>query len=602
MRTENKSIQSVTNLSATHKPISFSLPGNRSIDYATKWTEKSKGINTITGATMTEEYTFAQKIDKDRSIDLDKNGSTMKTDVSFTGTGHIGVLKKAEPDSHPKGHPTYEGVEDYTGSFRVYEMVDEYGSSVRSEKDVTGYGYVAVDKRVGSSQRTYESGTGSYQSQEQIETPSNYIAKEIRLVHGPTNYSYSPGFSTNQNIKWSEGMWSKSGYLAGGVILACNSSCPSSSAAGSGPASYISERYSSLDYLKKDTVASGLNQMDTNASFSGSADYQVKAIYANKSGEIDNDERYVGAYDITRKVQITGVSRYNRPHITVTKEGNMTTRFLNHTMSNVAEYVITIVNDGNVNLAPINIRDIFPPGTQYIHSSIRPESLSPTQVNWSLMSLGIGGSIKIELELNVSEYAPASVIGNLVNRVMVCGMNGDQGCVAGSAYFVIESGELPCCPPQVALDKVAKIDATDPTLIHYTISVRNSANSTVAATLTDMLPAGLTYVSASNQPDRQEGQFLEWIVPDLKAGDATSIEYLVKASMDGTYVNTVHMDASSVDGADYDIEDASARIEIGSTGVAPRTTRYGGWQPPNWNMTSLEQGVTVELSPEEDGG
>ena len=159
VRMENKSIQSATSLSASHKPTTFSLPGGSSITYGSKWTEKSKGINYATGATMTEEYTFANKIDKERVVDLDKNGSTMKTDVTFTGTGHIGVLKKDEPDSHPKVKPTYEATEDYTGSFRIYEMVDEYGSNVRSEKDVDGYGYVAVDKHVSNNQRTYESGT-----------------------------------------------------------------------------------------------------------------------------------------------------------------------------------------------------------------------------------------------------------------------------------------------------------------------------------------------------------------------------------------------------------------------------------------------------------
>ena len=600
LRTENKSIRSETSLSASHKPTSFALPGNRSIDYGTKWTEKSKAINTITGATMTEEYTNARKIDKERVVDLDKNGSTMKTDVAFTGTGHIGVLKKQEPDSHPRIDPAYEAVEDYTGAFRVYEFVDEYGQSVRSEKNVSGYGYVAVDKRVGASQRTYESGTGSYQSEELIETPTNYMAKDIQLVHGPTNYSYSPGFATSQNIKWSEGMWSRSGPLAGGQVLARSSNCgslePILSSNGTPPASYISERYSSLDYLDKQTVAAGLNEMNTEASFSGTADYKVKAIFSNKSGEIDNEERYVGAYDINRKVQLTGVSRYDRPHIAVTKEGRMTKRFFNKTMADIMEYTVTITNDGSRSLGPINIRDIFPPGTEYISSSIRPASCSNAEANWTLMSLGIGGTLTLKLELNVTEFAPCS----LVNRVMVCGMNGEE-CVAAAAYHARDCGELPCCPPNLVLDKSAEQDATDPALIHYTIAVQNKGNSSLAATLTDMLPVGLEYVDASPKPARHEGQFLQWILPDLEKDGLATIEYHVRATMDGIYVNAVHADASAVDGSGYDLADAAARVEVRSTGVAPKTTRYGGWQVPDWNMTSPDQGITVELSPEEDG-
>ncbi|MCX6679825.1 MAG: right-handed parallel beta-helix repeat-containing protein [Methanothrix sp.] len=600
MRTENKSIKSATSLSAVHQPTSFALPQNRSIDYGTKWTEKSKGINTITGATMNEEYTFASKIDKERSIELDKNGSTMKTEVEFEGTGHIGVLKKADPDSHPKVRPIYEAGEDYVGSFHVYEMVDEYGQGVSSNKSVAGYGYVAVDKRVRDSQRTYESGTGSYQSDEIIDTPSNYIAKDIKLVHGPTGYSYTPRFGVSQNMLWSEGMWSKSGYLAGGDIFKDSSNCGLpviKTDNSSPPASYISERFSSLDSLKKETIASGLNEMKTNASFSGMADFKVKSRGNNRTSRVDNEERYVGQYDITRKVLLTGVSRYDRPHITVKKEGNMTTRWFNKTNAQVAKYVITITNDGNVALAPINVRDIFPPGTEYIGSSIRPASLSRTDVNWTLVHIGIGNTIKIELELNLTEYAP----GNIVNRVMVCGMNGDA-CVSGAAYAALESAELPCCLAEVGLDKRAVLDATDPTLVHFTIQVRNNADSTLAATLNDTLPAGLTFLSASAEPSRQEGPFLQWIVPDLKPGGAATIEYQARATRDGSYVNSVHLDATAVDGTGYDTADASARVEVRSTGVAPRTTRYGGWQPPEWNITTPDQGITVELSPDEDTG
>jgi uncharacterized repeat protein (TIGR01451 family) len=601
MRTENKSIKSVTSLSAVHQPTTFSLPQNRSIDYGTKWTEKSKGINTITGATMNEEYTFASKIDKERSIELDKNGSTMKTEVEFEGTGHIGVLKKQDPDSHPKVRPIYEAGEDYVGSFHVYEMVDEYGQGVSSNKSVAGYGYVAIDKRVRDSQRTYESGTGSYQSDEIIETPTNYIAKEINLVHGPTNYSYTPDVSVGQDMKWTEGMWSKSGYLAGGVILAGNSSCrlpfKPTDCNGTPPATYISERYSSIDYLTKESIAAGLSEMKTNASFSGQADYRVKAVYANKSGEIDNEERYVGVYNINRHVLLTGVSRYDRPHITVTKDGNRTTRFFNKTMSNVAEYSITITNDGNRALAPIHVRDIFPPGTEFIGSTIRPKSYTNSEANWTLLHLGIGDSITIGLDLNVTEYAPCS----LVNRVMVCGMNGEE-CVSGAAYHAVDCGELPCCPPEVVLDKSAEIDPSDPTLIHYAIFVQNNANGTVAATLTDRLPAGLTFLGASVEPNRVDGQFIEWIVAEIEPGRSVSIEYQARAGMDGNYVNSVHLDATTVDGTGYDEADAAARVDVRSTGVAPKTTRYGGWQPPDWNITTPDQGITVELSPDEDTG
>ena len=47
-----------------------------------------------------------------------------------------------------------------------------------------------------------------------------------------------------------------------------------------------------LDYLDKETLALGLNEMNTEAYFSGTADYRVKAVFSNKSGEIDNEKSW----------------------------------------------------------------------------------------------------------------------------------------------------------------------------------------------------------------------------------------------------------------------------------------------------------------------
>jgi len=393
-------------------------------------------------------------------------------------------------------------------------------------------------------------------------------------------------------------MWSKSGILRGGYIFKDSSNCGLpviNTSNSSPPASYISERFSSLDYLKKETIAAGLNEMNTNVSFSGIADFEVKSIGENRTTQIDNEERYVGQYDISRKVLLTGVSKYDRPHITVTKEGNMTTKWFNKTNAQIVEYVITITNDGNRALAPINVRDIFPPGTEYISSSIRPSSLSKTEANWTLLRLGIGNTIEIELELNVTEYAP----DNIVNRVMVCGMNGDA-CVSGAAYSALESGGLGCCSPEVFVDKTAELDALDRAMVHYTIVLKNNANNTLAATLTDMLPGYMRFLNASQEPNMYDGQFIQWVVPDLKPGEEYIIEYQARATRDGSYVNTVHVDATAVDGTGYDTQDAAAYIDVRSTGIAPKTTRYGDWQPPDWNMTSPDQGITIDLSPEKD--
>ncbi len=118
------------------------------------------------------------------------------------------------------------------------------------EKSVTGLGYVAGDRNVGLSQKSFESGTGSYKSDERISTVVNYIAKVVELQQAPTNFSYTPTVSTSNDLLWEEGMWSKT------------------------PDSLIGERFSSAQSLQKNTTAHGLNEMRTEANVTGKAEFR----------------------------------------------------------------------------------------------------------------------------------------------------------------------------------------------------------------------------------------------------------------------------------------------------------------------------------------
>lgn len=595
VRTENKSIKTVTSLSATHSPTTFALPKGRSIEYGSKWTEKSKVRNEATGSTMTEEYTSASRIEKERSLDLNENSSTMRSDVEFEGVAHIGVLKKQRPDDHPEVKPLFESREDYVGSFRVYEYIDEYGTSVVSNKSTTGYGYAAVDKRVLNSQRTYESGTGFYKSEESIDTPTSYVAKNLSLTHAETSFVYSPNFQANQSIKWSEGMWSRSGGLQSSAYIAnCESLrrvCPCSCFANNSTraVTLISERYSYLDSLQKETIASGLNEMKTEVSFNGQADFRVIHQGENGTNRIDNEARYVGSYDIKRHVLLSGVSKYDRPHLTIIKEGATKTEWLNGTDATLAEYTIRITNDGNRALAPVRVRDIFPPGTQYIRSTMRPVKLDPAFAEWTLVHLGIGDTIAIGLTLNITKIAQ----GNLVNRVDACGSY-DDSSVCTSNYSVQEFDWLTCCQPTVLLSKKAWLDAIDPTIVHYRIVVANRADHSVAATVTDQLPGGMTLLDASIDPSIDSGSRMVWALTKILPGESMSIDYTARASRDGGYSSIVHVDANAIDSDGFDTAEAAAYIEINTTGTSSRNFMYGGWEPPAWNLTSPDSVLTME--------
>ncbi|MCX8206489.1 MAG: hypothetical protein N3G75_01475, partial [Methanothrix sp.] len=541
----NRTITWNKSLSAMHYPTSFSLPRNRNVNYTTLWVEKQKAKNYATDASFSEEYTYARNIKRESSLQMDENGSRLMVDTEFTGMGHVGILKARESNRTKNamywGGAVYESREDYVGSFRLYEKIDEYGEHLRSESEASGTGFAAVDRRLGSAQRSYESGTGSYESSQLMDTLSSYMHKDISLNHAPANYTYSRGMAVNYTGKWYEGMWSKTDK------------------------SLISESFSSLNRLEKETYARGLNEMETEAEFSGRADFRV--LYQDLSGKegrtIDLVDQYIGDYKVNRKVAITGVSRYSYPHISVRKEGSV-----DLTNSTYADYRIIVENDGNVNLGPVYILDIFPPGTEYVGSSARPSELTSEYANWTLMHLGIGDTATISLTLNITEE-----VSNLVNRVIVSGVH-DGEWVTARNFSSTRIDWLECCPSELIATKTARVYNDT---VSYRISLRNRANYTMVAFVIDYIPTDMQLINYSLAPSQVRENRIEWAILDLRPGKRIDIDYNMRALRSGTFTNRARIEAYPIDGPGVVEADLAARAYVG---VEIREPEREGWTVP----------------------
>jgi uncharacterized repeat protein (TIGR01451 family) len=554
---KNKLIQVKTSLKEGYRASSFSLPRGRSINYDSKWSEAQSAKNRATGASLIERYMYASRIDRNSTLSLDKNGSTLASDTSFEGAGHVGTLKRADVNAaYPSRAPAYESQEDYLGSFNVSTKFDEYGKNVESSRSASGVGYAASDKRIGTSQRSYESGTGNYKAEDRIQTQTNYLAKDINASYGPKKYNYTPDVKVHLSQKWSEGMWSRSGSL------------PVKGSSSSEPASFIGEEFSQADYLKKNTTAKGLNEMDTEAEFSGRA--QFRSQYVKSGNQTKNElslyDEYVGKYKINRKLTLSGVARFDEPHLSISKVGS-----LDPAGGSFINYVITLVNDGNRALGPVYVLDLFPPGTEYVYSSLRPTELASNSAQWTLVHLGIGSSSTIELKLNATED-----LDNLVNRVQARGGYNDEW-VSAENYSALQLNWLSCCPPQLRTSKTGYVDANDSMLVHYRIVLKNRESYVMAATVTDDLPDGMMFINSTVQPSDYRSGHVKWNIIDIKPGEVKVIDYLVRALQDGVFVNQAHIETTTVNGSDYAFADVSCQVQIGS-GFNSGTD--SSWQPP----------------------
>ena len=454
LKVRNSSVEMDKDVSANYASTTLGLPCNRSVTYSSKWTEeayaktqieppfvgskesdvyhypwcwhvktikpenlewfssledaKDEGRRAcedcITESMMHESYRYITSIDRKSYVNLDPKKSDFEIDSDFEGRGHIVFLDKSDPGNPPQETPKFESREDYSGSFHVLEKIEDSGSGVNSERSMSGVGFVSVDKRIKESQRTYESGTGTYSAEEIIKTRTNYIAKDLSVTHSQMNQTLTRDISINSSLRWKEGVWSQVRNT-----------------------SFIGEEYTSAGYLDKETEVRGLDEMETEADFSGNARYRT--ILRN---EVDVDEQYEGDYSVHRKTVITGIPKYDSPHLNVTKTGEIDLLHCSE-RSSIVCYTITLENDGNRALGPIFVKDLFPAGARFLDSSVRVSEVTPVSANWTLTHLAIGDTTSIILWVDVVN-CPDDMI---VNQVRVSGgYNGDYWITGSSSCIV----------------------------------------------------------------------------------------------------------------------------------------------------------------------
>jgi uncharacterized repeat protein (TIGR01451 family) len=334
------------------------------------------------------------------------------------------------------------------------------------------------------------------------------------------------------------------------------------------PTSLISERFSFAENLDLQSTARGLNEMVTEARVTGQADFRTVYKEENDTDEVDQDETYVGEFDIQRKTTLGGVAKYDRPHISLSKMAMVD--LLNTTY---ADYRIIIENNGNRALEPVYVKDVFPTGTEYITSSLRPTELTTSYANWSLPVMGIGSKVIIDLRLNITQEP-----SNLINRVEAAGKYDERWTIARN-FSVSNLNWLTCCPPQISASKTARIDSQNPKLVWYSLNLKNREKYTMVAFLMDQIPPFMKLLNSSQEPSENRSNLITWTILDLAPGENRSIVYRAMAESDGVYVNVAHIEAFSVDGPDGAAADVESRVDIGVGGALPSSIS-SDWQPP----------------------
>ncbi|MGB5101127.1 MAG: lamin tail domain-containing protein [Methanothrix sp.] len=402
--TTNKSIRLERSVRASYHPTTISLPANGLQKVSCAWHEEVRAKNGITNTSFEESYRYSTTLESESLFDLDENRSLMQIKSGLQGSAHLGTLKRPAPGQ--KGE--IFSVEDYAGTFQLAESIHDLGQGMMMDRTVSGQGYVAKDIGASGQQRSYESGTGSYRSQERWDTFSGSMAKDLDASYDCVSHKVTPCTFLNISQKWSEGMRMHS------------------------PSSLIAEEYSSATRLKKKATAASPRELVSESSFSGIAKLRT-LVGTNGTLAVDLDETLMGDYDVLRKIILAGPAKYDRPHLYLRKDGQL--------VKDVAAYIITITNDGNTTIGPLFLQDLFPPGARFLNATLRPNQIDQNCSNWTLLHLSIGDTVSIGINLNVEKCE-----GDIINRAIVMG-NCSLGQVVAQNQSVTDRAWLGGCPP-----------------------------------------------------------------------------------------------------------------------------------------------------------
>ena len=200
-------------------------------------------------------------------------------------------------------------------------------------------------------------------------------------------------------------------------------------------------------------------------------------------------------------------------------------------------YTITVTNNGPSDASNIKVEDTLPTGVNFVSASAGCNE-SAGVVTCNIANLAIGSSSKVDVVIK------PTTPGTITNKASVSADEFDDTEANNSASedTIVNA---------VADLSITQTDEPDPVYsgsnVTYTLKVTNNGINTASnIKITDTLPAGVTFVSASSGCSESVG-VVTCNVTNLAKDASTSVNVVVKTGVPGTITNKATVSATEYD-------------------------------------------------------
>uniref|UniRef100_UPI0025D66BA7 DUF7507 domain-containing protein n=1 Tax=uncultured Pedobacter sp. TaxID=246139 RepID=UPI0025D66BA7 len=205
----------------------------------------------------------------------------------------------------------------------------------------------------------------------------------------------------------------------------------------------------------------------------------------------------------------------------------------------ILTYSITVNNNGNTARKGVKIIDAIPVNTTYLNASADQGGvLAGNTLNWNNLTIPANGQVKVSFKVTVNAVIPSGVLSinntatvtdpaNILTPLNPSVSIPTEGMLEGSKSVNDNKG-----------NKDGKAQANE--ILTYSLQVKNTGGSALnGVTITDELPAGLTYIPNSvSGYGTVTGNTLKWKI-NMQANSSTVFTFDVKVAPDVNSYNTI---------------------------------------------------------------
>ncbi len=226
--------------------------------------------------------------------------------------------------------------------------------------------------------------------------------------------------------------------------------------------------------------------------------------------------------------------------LSLTKTANNVTPNVNENVT----FTIVVTNAGPSMATGVTVSDPLPVGLAFVSANATRGDYSPTTGIWNIGNVNVGESVTMQLTVRVTEA------GSVANTAQIQTSDQfDPDSTPGNNVPTEDDQSTVTLTPQIAdLSLNMTVDKASPNVgetILFTITLSNAGpNTATGVAVTDRLPDGLTYVSASASVGVYNPGTGIWTVSSLPAGGNATLLLTARVATVGAKTNIAEVTAS----------------------------------------------------------